>query len=552
MKPRVALLEISSRLEPFLSESLKLLRQVQHLQPRVVSMEDNLNTTTKQGNKRQGAYIKLLKHVVARLGYPTLARLIEYQARFKFALGGYESVEVGKQIKAGHYDLVCEATEFVLNMEYPYGTHRLTSYIDGAIKFGLAEIKMGMDLAPLPLETSRRGVLPQYYHPQYEYAEDRFWWGYHTAKLGYELVSKLAGIYRQEGLTEQTILHFLYEAEHPERLGKPRWQWTLEIIDLVKDHGLAPEGFAQTAYDLVVRRRATIKEVSVILALAKQTRIRELRLQEFEDAVEVWRSPRQRDFVTKAFELDDPYALPRANFGITLALGFAIVGGADPDAIARNMHAGYRTDARDATQEILLARYPKMGIFGPERQMVPELARNPLLVPAMLKPLSYSPSLRALEQRFGSESVSQAMRHSHGGSEIEYRTALQRIDPYRILELMQYCGRDERDWAVRSVNWQGLKTTCQAIGINRVCGISPSHIPIIAEGLRLKSDWLYPITPRGRHAYAIDEMATAADEAAVCGFLSSPDDQRARLAKATRLFRVVAARMYFRLKTGYI
>ncbi|MEI8060955.1 MAG: hypothetical protein WCG99_01520 [Candidatus Berkelbacteria bacterium] len=552
MRPWVALLEISGKLEPFLLESLKLLQQVRRLQPKVTKCDDECEVTTEKGDVRLWAYVKLLKHIAARIGYPTLARLIEYQAKFKLALDDYCSVKIGRQIKAGNYDLVCETTEFVLHMEYPYGTNRLTSYIDGAVKFGLAEIKMGMDLAPPPSETSRRGVLPEYHDPQYEHAQDRFWWGYHTAELGYDYISALASRFRVEGLDERQIISLFYEAETIDRRGR---QPLLihEAANLVANHGLPMAGFLLPVISVLLGRRGTVTEVSAILALSKQNEIESIEERELQEAIQTWRSPTDRHWVVEAFEMGAPDALYRGNQGGKMIILWAVaLEEVDAGEVIRNCNRIDRSEARMATQELLLPRYPQMGIFGPEQEIIPELSRNPLIVPAMLKPLAHTMSFGALERRFGAEHVGAAMTFCKGASEVEYRAAIQRIGPVLLAGLLDNVSANERDWVVRSINWHGLMPTVTGIKISRQSELAPAYIPIITEAICFKSKWLYPIHPKGLHAYAIEKLATAEDEHAVAGFLMSSPSQRVRLARAVRLFRYVSARMYFRLKSGYI
>ena len=552
MNPQAELQILSHKLEPFLPESLKLLRQIQRLQPKVVRCEGNDKVVAERGNTRLSAYTKLLKHVAARLGYPTLAKLIEYQARFKFALEDYSLVEIGKQIKTGHYDLVCEATEFVLNMEYPYGTDRLTSYIDGAIKFGLEEIKRGMDLAPPPSETSRRGVLPQYHDPAAEHAQDRFWWGYHTAELGYDCISLLASRFRAEGLDERQIISLFYEAARIDRRGR---QLLLidEASNLVANHGLPMAGFLLPVISILLGRRGTVAEVSAILELSKKHEIKAIAERELQEAIQTWRSPTDRHWVIEAFKMGAPDALYRGNQGGKMFTLFAVaLGEADAGAVIENCNRIDRSEARMAAQEILLPRYPQMGIFGPEQEIIPELAKNPLLVPAMLKPLASTMSIGQLEHRFGSEQVRAAMSYCKDASQVEYAAAIQRIGPALLVGLIDNVGFDERDWVVRAVNWHGLLATATAIKVNRDSDLPPAHIPIIAEGICFKTKWIYPIWPKGTHSYAIEKFATAEDELAVAGFLMSQESQRIRLARVIRLFRYVSARMYFRLTSGFI
>jgi hypothetical protein len=194
-------------------------------------------------------------------------------------------------------------------------------------------------------------------------------------------------------------------------------------------------------------------------------------------------------------------------------------------------------------------RYPKFGIFGPDKELVQALAQNPIFAPISLtlrKSETKTP-LGLVDQamhRFGKDSLRSVTRLAESGSEPEYALALMRTgNPEMLIDVLERIPNDARISAVRVINHHGLQVLQQAERVVRSGSFdSQAFLQPVADALVHKSEKIIPV-----HPIALKHPLKPEHERQLLFFYDQPPLWQRNIARAVRAYRSIYTLTYSRI-----
>jgi hypothetical protein len=462
--------------------------------------------------------------------------------------------------KEGKADILEKTVSFMVRNNCEWSTWDVPSLIKAIDTRGVTELELGMNLAQPAGPDPEPPVLPQHWRPEIETSRRRKMFAMLTGKLGLTRLTDLTSKLKAEGFSHNDITTMTEGCAHAQDQER-EIRRVFEAVALVKGVGLdhsrsknpppfRQESLATVVYETSKSREATRTEIKEVLRLMSNNGVEWISRQDFGIALRYNRRPSQRGIVLKAFKAKAPHLLSwaRVSEGLTIALDGYVASGIE--ATDKALDKLDSQDANGRTQEIMSARYIKFGIFGPDKEFVQELSKNPIFVPELL-------ALRKSETKtqlgmvdraahvFGKDTMNSVTRFAESGMEPEYALALLRTrNPTGIVKALNTVPSDSRLSAIRIINHQGLQVLRQSVEILRASGLdSRTFLQPIAAGLANKDGEIIPVRPQ-----IFKEPLKKEHEQQLHFFHSQPPLWQRNVARAVRMYRSIYTITYLRIR----
>jgi len=433
--------------------------------------------------------------------------------------------------------------------EHRLGCEYFFIYLRGIQNFGEAEIAQGIALTPIVPPGSPNAVNVRRW--------DKERYAVMTSFLGYKKIKALIDRFIADGFDDHEAGHLVWKIIPLQGIGGCNMgeKYIFEVIDMIKSVGLLPSKFANIIFIILEGDHATMSEVREVLGLIKEHNVTaEFDNYAFETMITLNRQPSQRPKMIEMLDQNRPMALSNS-YTYAHLLSVLLTDGAGDTSVKMFSGGEVARQARLRTMELLTNRLAELGIFGAEKEMVPRMAANPLLVPDILRvrvssPTSLDRAKHLAERAYGAEAVRSLLKLSGDSLEAELALAMMRVKPQDLSPMLERIDPIYRISIVRSINWHGYFPTIKAIDVVAASGLEPSFILPMAAELKKKKNpyrWHIPVITTPEIV-----LATSEQESDLQLFLSWPLEMRKRMGKAIELFSRTYEQIFRRISTGRV